>query len=224
MSSAIDPSKPTEGTATTASVRDNFAAAKTEIETLQGLVQDAQDTADAAAAAAVSAASAWVAAYPIGCIFVSILATNPNTLLGFGTWAAFGAGRVPVGQDTGNVAFDVLEETGGEQDHTLTTSEIPSHTHTQNAHTHTQNAHTHTQNAHSHNFPVRSGAVVASADAVSRTGATLTSLPTADATAVNQNTTAVNQNATATNNNEGGSGSHNNLQPYIVVKMWKRTA
>jgi hypothetical protein len=34
-SSSIDPTKPTEGTATTQSVRDNFSAAKTEIENLQ---------------------------------------------------------------------------------------------------------------------------------------------------------------------------------------------
>ena len=35
MSSAIDPTKPAEGNATTASVRNNFAAAKDEIELLQ---------------------------------------------------------------------------------------------------------------------------------------------------------------------------------------------
>lgn len=45
-----------------------------------------------------------------------------------------------------------------------------------------------------------------------------------DATAVNQSNTAVNQPATATNiaatatnQNTGGSGAHNNLQPYVVV-------
>lgn len=35
MASAIDPSKPTTGNPTTQSVRDNFAAAKTEIEEIQ---------------------------------------------------------------------------------------------------------------------------------------------------------------------------------------------
>ena len=38
MTSAIDPSKPTTGTATTESVRANFLAAKTEIEELQAAV------------------------------------------------------------------------------------------------------------------------------------------------------------------------------------------
>lgn len=38
MTSAIDPSKPTTGTATTESVRANFLAAKNEIEELQAAV------------------------------------------------------------------------------------------------------------------------------------------------------------------------------------------
>jgi len=38
MSSAIDPSVPTEGTATTESVRENFQAAKDEIEALQAAI------------------------------------------------------------------------------------------------------------------------------------------------------------------------------------------
>ena len=59
-------------------------------------------------------------------------------------------GRVPVGLDSGQSEFDSLGETGGSKTHTLTTAEMPSHTHTQNAHTHTQDAHTHTQNSHTH--------------------------------------------------------------------------
>lgn len=39
MTSAIDSSKPITGTPTTQSVRDNFAAAKSEIETLQARLQ-----------------------------------------------------------------------------------------------------------------------------------------------------------------------------------------
>ena len=52
--------------------------------------------------------------YPIGSIYINATdSTNPATLLGFGTWTAFGAGRVPVGFDAGQVEFDTAEETGG---------------------------------------------------------------------------------------------------------------
>lgn len=53
------------------------------------------------------------AAWPVGSVFVSVVATNPATLLGFGTWSAFGAGRVLVGLDAADTSFDVAEETGG---------------------------------------------------------------------------------------------------------------
>lgn len=56
-----------------------------------------------------SVAGAW----PIGSIFISAVSTNPNTLLGFGTWAAYAAGRVLVGLDSNDVDFDTAEETGG---------------------------------------------------------------------------------------------------------------
>ena len=53
------------------------------------------------------------AAWPIGSVFISVVSTNPATLLGYGTWAAFGAGRVLVGLDSGDTDFDTAEETGG---------------------------------------------------------------------------------------------------------------
>ena len=64
--------------------------------------------------------------HPVGSIYINATnATNPGTLLGFGTWTAFGAGRVPVGFDSTNVLFDTAEETGGSA-----TATLPSHTHT----------------------------------------------------------------------------------------------
>jgi hypothetical protein len=68
--------------------------------------------------------AALQAVYPVGSIYTSTVATNPGTTFGFGTWAAFGAGKVLIGQDAGDAAFDALEETGGSKDATL-----PSHTH-----------------------------------------------------------------------------------------------
>lgn len=74
-------------------------------------------------------ASPAINSWPIGSVFIAVVATNPNTLLGGGTWAAFGAGRVMVGLDAAQAEFDVVEEIGGAKTHTLSTAEIPSHTH-----------------------------------------------------------------------------------------------
>ena len=87
------------------------------------------------AAAAVTsggnAVATLTAVYPVGSIYINAaVATNPATLLGFGTWVAFGAGRVMVGINAADSDFDTVEETGGAKTHTLTTSELPSHTHT----------------------------------------------------------------------------------------------
>ena len=60
--------------------------------------------------------------YPIGSIYTNATDdTNPGTLLGFGTWEEFGAGRVPVGIDSGDTDFDTAEETGGNKTTTTTT-------------------------------------------------------------------------------------------------------
>jgi microcystin-dependent protein len=216
MTSQIDSTKPTTGTATTQSMRDNFAFAKAEIEALQDGIAEEVTARDAAIAAAKAAV------WPVGSINISTTATNPNTLLGFGTWAAFGAGRVLVSQDAGQAEFDTLGKTGGAKTHTLTSDEMPSHTHTQDAHTHTQDAHTHTQNAHSHTIPRENA--TGSTVVFGRKSSGQESIDTDPTTATNQNTTATNQNTTATNQNTGGGGAHNNLQPYIVVSMWQRTA
>jgi hypothetical protein len=71
------------------------------------------------------------AAWPVGSVFISAVATDPASLLGFGTWQAFGAGRVLVGYDSGDTDFNAAEKVGGAKTHTLTVNEIPSHTHVQ---------------------------------------------------------------------------------------------
>ena len=69
-------------------------------------------------------------AYPVGSIYMNATnSTNPATLLGFGTWTAFGAGKVMVGIDSTDADFDTAEETGGAKMHTLTTAQLPSHRH-----------------------------------------------------------------------------------------------
>ena len=132
------------------------------------------------------ATSALAAAYPVGSIYMNASdSTNPATLLGFGTWVAFGAGRVPVGIDSGDTDFDTAEETGGAKTHTLTTSQIPAHTHTYSESSYGPNA-------------SGVGAGYYPPTAVGRQG--------------------------ANSGSTGGGQAHNNLQPYIVVHMWKRTA
>jgi microcystin-dependent protein len=159
----------------------------------------------------LSVAAAW----PIGSVFISVVSTNPGTLLGVGTWAAFGAGRVLVGRDSGDTDFDTAEETGGAKTHTLGVAEMPAHTHAQDAHNHTQNSHTHIVTSQT--------ATTGSATSYEH-GVLDTSSADAEATEVTGGTVATNQAATATNQNTGGSGAHNNLQPYIVCYFWKRTA
>ena len=74
--------------------------------------------------------------YPIGSIYLSVNSTNPGTLFG-GTWVAWGAGRVPVGVDPTDRAFDTVEKKSGEQVHVLTQSELPSHNHGFGGYAHT---------------------------------------------------------------------------------------
>lgn len=67
--------------------------------------------------------------WPVGSVFTSVVATNPATLLGFGTWSSIAAGRMLIGLDSGDTQFDTVEETGGAETVTLTTTELPAHTH-----------------------------------------------------------------------------------------------
>jgi len=60
--------------------------------------------------------------WPVGSVYISVVATNPATLLGFGTWSAFAAGRTLVGIDAGQTEFDTVEETGGAKTNTTTFS------------------------------------------------------------------------------------------------------
>jgi len=73
--------------------------------------------------------------YPVGSIYINAaVTTNPATLLGFGTWVAFGSGKMMVGYDASDTDFDALQETGGAKTKTLSISEIPAHTHNQGSH------------------------------------------------------------------------------------------
>ena len=154
------------------------------------------DIADAAVTAAKLATDALELAYPVGSVYMNAsVATNPATLLGFGTWVALSAGRVLIGAGEGTDAQPTPEtvtftagSTGGEYNHTLTEDEMPVHNHVQKKFT------------RGYNVDYGSGWGIR---------------PIAD----------VGGNGTSyLTNNSGGDLAHNNLQPYLVVYMWTRTA
>ena len=143
-----------------------------------------------AAVAAVDKATINGHAYPVGSIYTSVVSTNPATLLGVGTWAAFGAGKVMVGIDAGDSDFDTVLETGGAKtdSHALTVAEMPSHSHRGYS----------TQNTFDPQYGIGSAAYL--------------------------NSSFENNSVPLTNTGGGQAHTHDIVQPYIVVYMWRRTA
>lgn len=134
------------------------------------------------------------AAYPIGSIYMNATnASNPASLLGFGTWTKFGEGRVLIGEGTGtdtnteNKTF-TAGETSGEYRHTLNENEMPSHIHA-----------------------VNTGGVAGGSVGVSQGGN-------------HSEGGSAGSRRGGTAQPTGGDQPHNNIQPYITVYMWKRTA
>jgi hypothetical protein len=147
------------------------------------------------------------AVYPIGSIYTnSSVTTNPATLLGFGTWVAFGAGRVMVGLNGSDTLFDALEETGGSKDATVV------------AHTHTGS----TSSSGSHNHEVNGQDTN---DAPNGFTGELSNVENwGFGGAIRSTSTAGAHTHSFTTASTGSSGTNANLQPYITVAMWKRTA
>ena len=121
-------------TATTQSASDNSTkVATTEyVDTATGSLGTiaTQDADSVNITGGTIAGAALAAAYPVGSIYMNASSsTNPATLLGFGTWTAFGEGRMLVGLKSSDTDFDTAEETGGSKTHTLTVDELPAHSH-----------------------------------------------------------------------------------------------
>ena len=181
-----------------------FTAVKTAVNSKANLNGSASETFSAVTAAAGTsttqvATTAFVETatsstniadqvYPIGAIFTTVTAYANSaavvTAIGGTTWTAFGGGKVLVGLDSGDSDFDTVEDTGGSKTHTLSTSEMPAHTHT-----------------YKDQSQVYDG-----------TGGTATN-PSPSGWGQEKPTGST-----------GGGSAHNNVQPYIVVYFWKRTA
>ena len=155
------------------------------------------------------------AIYPVGSIYMSVNATNPSTYFG-GTWVAWGAGRVPVGINASDSNFNTVEKTGGAATVTLSASQIPSHTHAKGTLA-TASAGAHTHNLQNQKAPW--GTSASNRVLVDATSG-YTEVTNKATTSAGAHTHTVSGSTAAT----GGGGSHNNLQPYIVCYMWKRTA
>lgn len=129
--------------------------------------------------------------YPVGSIYMSVNDVDPSVVFG-GVWERI--------EDTFLLSSGSnynLGATGGEETHTLTVDEMPTHNHTQASHRHSLNR----------NFSTGSGG---SASAYTQTSGRTTA-------------TAYTDYQTPTINNTGGGLAHNNMPPYLVVNVWERT-
>jgi len=132
--------------------------------------------------------------YPVGHIYISTVSTNPNTLLGFGTWAAWGAGKVIVGLNGADADFDTSEETGGAKT---------------------------VDSSHAHSVPVTGWGVTGGALGSATSGRMLAGTGTTESPETLESVKAA---GAAQDSDSGGSTTLAIVQPYIVAYLWERTS
>lgn len=173
--------------------------------------------------------------YPVGSIYMSVNNVNPAALFG-GSWEALAGGRCLIGADKTHA----LGSMGGEENHALSIAELPAHKHD----TDVKNA-----GGHKHNRGTMEITGTFAADDSARAGHH-GELPTGafyDAGRVNLDLDSSSGSGTrvgfkASNSwtgetssagshthsiaidNTGDGKAHNNMQPYLAVNIWKRTA
>ena len=144
------------------------------------------------------------AIYPVGSIYMSVNSTSPATLFG-GTWERIKDTFLLAAGDTYSAGA-----TGGEAEHTLTTSEIPAHTHGSKSLTGWFN-------------PLvwetlKSGGIVKKRSE----GTALANKKAGSGSNFGRFDTTI--DATHEHSSVGGGAAHNNMPPYLAVYVWKRTA
>lgn len=128
--------------------------------------------------------------YPVGAIYMSVNSASPADLFGFGTWQRVKDRFLLAAGDNYSAGA-----TGGEATHTLTVSEMPSHSHV--------------------DLGINENRITCWSSTNNGNGAfILDSL-------YQQN--GVNNNILGTGW-AGGSAAHNNMPPYLTVYIWQRTA
>ena len=148
--------------------------------------------------------------YPVGAIYMSVSEISPATLFG-GTWEQI-QNRFLLAAGSSYTAG----KTGGASTVTLTSSQIPSHTHSVNLNTGNSGVHTHVV------WKYASGSGNWAANPGGRNATT-----TIDSGMVMGIADSAGEHNHAISGNTGSIGdgkSHNNMPPYLVVYMWKRTA
>ena len=137
--------------------------------------------------------------YPVGSIVTFYDTADHSNFLGL-TWTRFAGGRMVVGYNSSDTNFDTIGETGGEKTHTLTVDEMPNHYH---------------------------DVVYGSNDAT--VGVSISCTGTGNKV-LNLNGWAWDKNSNTPYGNNayakktGGGQAHNNMPPYIVASLWRRTA
>lgn len=139
------------------------------------------------------------ALYPVGSIWTSTsVSTSPATVLGFGTWSVFSTGRVLVSKAASGT-FGTIGSTGGAETVTLALTDIPSHNHSTVG-----------------TWPSQYATI--------KTGSGGGGIHMWANSTVGGDGSIWNSTFNHEHQYQGGGGAHNNLQPYVVVYMWERTA
>ena len=164
--------------------------------------------------------------YPIGSIYMSVVNNSPANFIG-GTWVALNEGRVLIGANSTYTAG----KTGGEFTHKITVAELPEHNHsasTASAGAHTHTASTNSTGDHAHNYVCyKTTEAVYNMGGGSHIMNVGSTLATTSAGTHSHTVTIASADAhthTVTVNNTGSGSAMNNMQPYLAVYMWKRTA
>jgi len=178
-------------------------------------------------------AAAMAVLYPVGSIYTSTVSTNPNTLFGFGTWVAFADARVMIGAgvaypagSTGGSANAVLvsHNHGG-----LTGIDSPDHLHGYSGTTSVENqGHVHINGSGGIGVvgPI-SGASGGLEEGAGTPNYILEDMGIPNTTHTHTysgSTGGVNVNHQHGITTEGSSATNANMQPFISVYIWNRTA
>ena len=164
--------------------------------------------------------------YPVGSIYMSMNATNPETLFG-GKWEAIAQGRCLIGAGTGTDSRKESKtfaagDTGGEYNHQLTVGEMPSHSHSGQTSNANISGSVRYQSWGDGGFwsPSQSG-VLSVGDAFTSAHSDSSGYDDGLYHSLKINST---HSHSITLSNTGGNNKYNIMQPYMGVYIWRRTA